>query len=359
MTAAPVTLRGIVRRLGGRVVLDHVDLEAPAGRVLVLLGESGAGKSTLLRLVAGLDDPDAGTIEIAGRVVADPKRRVAPHARGVGMVFQTLELWPHMTVAENITFGLAGRPRGARAAAHPRVLEVAEAVGLPAALLARRSPTLSGGERQRVAIARALAADPGVLLYDEPLAHLDPSRRGEIRSLVRRVAVARTTTVVYVTHDPAEALEVGDVLAVLAHGHVVDVGVPADVYARPRTLAAARALGAVSSLVARRRAEGGVECALGTLEATTREGAARLDGGLVLLRPEQVHARAAGAGAGTPAEVTEAFAVLGAHAFRARLRDGVVVEGRSPTPFAPGASVAVTVAGPGVLVPSEDFAETP
>ncbi len=348
MSAAPVTLRGIVRRLGGRTVLDHVDLEAPAGKVLVLLGESGAGKSTLLRLVAGLDAPNEGSIEIGGRVVADPKSRVAPHARGVGMVFQTLELWPHMTVAENVAFGLSGRPRGARAAAHPRVLAVADAVGLPRDLLARRSPTLSGGERQRVAIARALATDPGVLLYDEPLAHLDPSRRGEIRGLVRRVAATRTTTVVYVTHDPAEALEVGDVLAVLARGRVVDAGVPADVYARPRSLVSARALGAVSSLTARRRGDDVVECALGAVGVHGRPG---LASGWLLLRPEQV-----GAHAGGDAVVTETFAVPGAHAFRARLRDGATVEGRGAAPFAPGTAVTVAVTGTGVLVPAEEVA---
>lgn len=348
MSAAPVTLRGIVRRIARRTILDHVDLEAPAGQVLVLLGESGAGKSTLLRLVAGLDTPDEGTIEIGGRVVADPRSRVAPHARGVGMVFQTLELWPHMTVAENVAFGLPGRPRGARAAAHPRVRAVADAVGLPADLLDRRSPTLSGGERQRVAIARALATEPGVLLYDEPLAHLDPSRRGEIRGLVRRVAATRTTTVVYVTHDPAEALEVGDALAVLAGGRVVDAGAPADVYARPRSLASARALGAVSLLSARRHGDDAVECALGTVAAHGRPG---LASGWLLLRPEQVGARAGG-----DAVVTETFAVPGAHAFRARLRDGVTVEGRATGPLPPGTAVTLSVSGSGVLVPAEEVA---
>ncbi|MFO0933930.1 MAG: ABC transporter ATP-binding protein [Planctomycetota bacterium] len=348
MSAAPVTLRGVVRRLGRRTVLDGVHLEAPAGQVLVLLGESGAGKSTLLRLVAGLDTPDAGTIEIGGRVVADPKSRVAPHARGVGMVFQTLELWPHMTVAENVAFGLPGRPHGARAATHPRVLAVAEAVGLPRDLLARRSPTLSGGERQRVAIARALATEPGVLLYDEPLAHLDPSRRGEIRGLVRRVAATRTTTVVYVTHDPAEALEVGDVLVVLAHGRVVDEGAPADVYACPRSLTSARALGAVSPLAARRRDPDTVECVLGAVGA---RGGPGLGSGWLLLRPEQVGARAGG-----DAVVTEDFAVPGAHAFRARLRDGATVEGRTTSALAPGTAVTVAVTGTGVLVPAEEVA---
>src|SRR5204863_10071987 len=181
-----------------------------AGSLTVLLGESGAGKSTLLRLVAGLETPDAGTIALGDRTVSEANRRLVPaERRGVGMVFQSLELWPHMTVAENLAFGLEGRPRGGAAERSTRVLEVAGAVGLPTHLLARRPPTLSGGERQRVAIARALAPRPAVLLYDEPLANLDPSRRAEVRSLVRSLVAATGTSALYVTHDPSEALEVG------------------------------------------------------------------------------------------------------------------------------------------------------
>lgn len=351
--ALPVTLRGVGRRLGAQDVLLDVTFEAPAGQVVVVLGESGAGKSTLLRLVAGLDRPDAGQVVLGDRVVSDaaaPGRTVPAHERGVGLVFQTLELWPHMSVAENVAFGLPGRPRGARASRHPRVLDVARDVGLPTSLLLRRPGTLSGGERQRVAIARALAPAPAVLLYDEPLAHLDPSRRGEIRALVRRLSAPRTSTVLYVTHDPTEAMEVGDLVAVLAHGRVADLGPPDRVRSAPRTLAAARAMGAVSALVASRRAPGRVSCALGKVGANVTSGDG-LERGLLLLRPEQVRVDRSGLASAVAGLVVDAFRVPGGWAFRARLPSGECVEGRHDEALAPGQSVSLAVAGEGVLVP--------
>jgi iron(III) transport system ATP-binding protein len=347
--ASALVLRGVVRRLEGVAVLDGVDLDVPAGRLVVLLGESGAGKSTLLRLVAGLDAPDAGRIEVGGRVVADPRSLVPPEARGVGMVFQSLELWPHMTAAENVAFGLPGRPRGRAALADARVREVAAQVGLDAGILPRRPPTLSGGERQRVAIARALAPRPTALLYDEPLAHLDPERRAEIRRLVRDLRATTATTVLYVTHDAAEALEVGDEVAVLAGGRVVERGPPADVYARPRTLAGARALGPVSVLTGRRTADGrSVATALGSFPCPEAAGEYR-----VLLRPEHVVLDAAGA----PARVTDAHPVAGGWQVALRL-DGAADEvlGRSEQPVATGASVRVRVRGSPSIVPAVEAA---
>jgi len=349
-----ISLEGVSKAYGTHPVLAGLDLVVDAGSILVLLGPSGVGKSTVLRLLAGLDDPDQGRIRLGDRVVADPRSRVPAHERGIGMVFQSLELWPHMTVAENVAFGLPGRPRGRVAHGHARVAAVAEAVGLPRSLLDRRPGTLSGGERQRVAIARALAPEPGVLLYDEPLAHLDPARRAEIRRLVRAVGRASSTTVVYVTHDAAEALEVGDRVAVLGAGRVLEAGAPSDVYAHPTTLAGARALGAVSSLPARRRDGGDYETALGAFPAHGPLAASRA---LLLLRPEQVRL---GLGAeGAPAEVVDTFAVPGGFSFTARLRSGETVEGRCAERPSPGSSVRVTVAGPPALVepspaPSED-----
>jgi iron(III) transport system ATP-binding protein len=230
-----------------RPALDGVDLEAPAGRILVLLGASGAGKTTLLRVLAGLETPEEGRVLVGERVVSDPRPRVAPERRGIGFVFQHLELWPHMTVAEHVAFGLPGRPRGRRAAGHATVRSLAERVGI-APLLSRRPPTLSGGERQRVAIARALAPAPSALLYDEPLANLDPDRRAAVRSLIRGLSREQGTTLVYVTHDPAEALEVGDHVAVMAQGRVIEHGTPEVLYRAPRTLGGARALGPVTVL---------------------------------------------------------------------------------------------------------------
>ncbi len=344
-----VSLRGVVRRYEGRPVLAGVDLDAEEGRLLVLLGRSGAGKSTLLRLVAGLDAPDEGRIELGGVAVADPRVRVPAERRGVGMVFQTLELWPHMTVAENVAFGLPGRPRGRGALAHARVREVCDQVGLPEDLARRRPPTLSGGERQRVAIARALAPSPRVLLYDEPLANLDPERRGEIRRLVRRLRAETGGTVIYVTHDASEALEMGDAVAVLEAGRVVDRGPPEQVYAHPRTLASARALGAVSEVAAEPVA-GGYATAFGAFPAPEPAFAAGGGRRIGVLRPEQVSPSATG----VAAEVVDSFPVAGGFAFAARLSpSGSVLAGRSGTRLAPGAQVRLALAGSPAFVPAE------
>jgi iron(III) transport system ATP-binding protein len=348
---AAIRLRGVVRAYGARRVLDGIDLDVPAGSLSVLLGRSGAGKSTLLRLVAGLDDPDAGRVEVGGVVVADPRSRVPAERRGVGMVFQSLELWPHMTAAENVAFGLAGRPRGARAATHPRVLEVAEQVGLSRDLLARRPPTLSGGERQRVAIARALAPDPAVVLYDEPLANLDPERRAEVRRLLRALRARGGATVLYVTHDAAEALEMGDAVAVLDGGRVVDRGAPNDLYRSPRTVAGARALGPVTVLPAREGPRG-LETDLGVLPRPPG-GDGPAGRGVVAavgLRPEQI---APVEGGGVAAEVVDAYPCGADWAFSARLSgSGAVVSGRSRAALSVGSVVRLASSGAPIAFPS-------
>jgi ABC-type Fe3+/spermidine/putrescine transport system ATPase subunit len=340
----PLRLVGVSKSLGGRRVLDAIDLDVPAGSLLVLLGHSGSGKTTLLRTVAGLSDPDAGTISVGGTVVADPRPLVPPERRGVGMVFQSLELWPHMTAAENVAFGLPGRPRGRGAEGHARVRELADAVGI-GECLSRRPSALSGGERQRVAIARALAPSPALLLYDEPLANLDPDRRGEIRALLRRLRASAPTTIVYVTHDAEEALEMGDEVAVLDGGRIVDRGPPDRVYRSPASVAAARALGAVTVLAARPR-EGGraYESALGVLATA---GGAPADARLVCLRPEQV----VPGQSGVEATVVDAYPRGPDWAFTARLRPtGDAVAGRSPTRVRPGDAVRLSVLGSAAVV---------
>lgn len=339
MSAARITLAGVSVTLGRRLVLDAVDLDVTPGTITVVLGASGAGKSTLLRLVAGLIDPDQGSITIDGRLVADPTSRVPAERRGVGMVFQGLELFPHLSVAENAAFGLAGRPRGAAAAAHPRVREVLELVGLPASLADRRPSTLSGGERQRTAIARAIAPKPRVLLYDEPLANLDPARRSELRRLVRGLGRAGETTVLYVTHDATEALELGHEIVVLDGGRIVDRGTPESLLAAPRCLASARALGPVSILAAdsapARRGFHGLEASPGSL---------------LLLRPEHVVED----GAGTAAVVTDVYLAGNGYAFEARLDDGgEVVRGLSPGRLVPGAFIHLRFVGRPPVVAAE------
>jgi iron(III) transport system ATP-binding protein len=344
----PLRLAGVSKSLGGRLVLDRVDLDVRAGSLLVLLGRSGGGKTTLLRLVAGLADPDAGTISVGETVFADPRPRVPPERRGVGMVFQTLELWPHMTAAENVAFGLPGRPRGRRAEGNDRVRELADAVGI-GSLLARRPGALSGGERQRVAIARALAPSPSVLLYDEPLANLDPDRRGDLRALIRGLRRAVPTTILYVTHDAEEALEMGDEVAVLdgtaGGGRIVDRGPPERVYHAPASVAAARALGAVTVLDARPK-DGGTSyaTALGVLSVPA---GAPPDATVVCLRPEQVTPSLVG----VDAQVLDAYPRGPDWAFTARVgATGDAVAGRSTKRVRPGDEVRLSVSGPAAAV---------
>jgi iron(III) transport system ATP-binding protein len=332
-----LVLAGLVKRFRGaeRPALDGLDLDVQAGTILVLLGTSGAGKTTLLRIVAGLEAADAGRVQVGERTLSDPRILVAPESRGVGLVFQHLELWPHMTVAENIAFGLAGRPRGRAAREHATVRELARDVGVEA-LLARRPGTLSGGERQRVAIARTLAPAPTVILYDEPLANLDPDRRTHLRSLIRRLCRERSTTLVYVTHDADEAMELGDEVAVLHRGRIVDRGPPAALYRAPQSLAGARALGTLTVLPG--TVSGGVvQTPLGRLEVS---GAAPDGAGRVLLRPEALEVAGTG-----DAVVLEARPRAGGWRFTARL-DEHVLEGRSATELTPGQRVGLHAHGP-------------
>jgi len=351
VSAARVLLTGVSKTLGRRRVLDDVALDVAPGTTTVVLGASGAGKSTLLRLIAGLADADEGRIEIDGDVVADPRSRVPAERRGVGMVFQALELFPHLDVAENVAFGLPGRPHGAAAARDARVREVLEGVGLPEALWRRRPALLSGGERQRAAIARALAPRPRVLLYDEPLANLDPGRRAELRALVRRLAREAATTVIYVTHDAAEALELGDEIVVLDAGRVVDHGAPETLRASPRCLASARALGPVS-VVATDAAS--TRRLLGA-DAPPDAGRAPGSGGRLVLRPEHVVT----AGSGAAGVVVDAYPAGDRYAFEARLDGGETLRGLSPSRLVAGATVHLRIVGsPGTLVADPTGSDT-
>jgi len=219
MTPGPDRLlaRDLVLRRGARAVLDGLTLAVAAAERVMVLGPSGSGKTTLLRLLAGLDAPDAGVIEIDGRLASMAGRVVvAPHARGVGMVFQSAALWPHMTAAQNIGFGLGGRPGfDVRA----RVAEMLERVGL-AGMGERYPDQLSGGEARRVALARALAGDPRLLLMDEPLTSLDPDLRSAMLDLVDRMVAASGASLVYVTHVADEAAKLAGRVVVLEGGRL-------------------------------------------------------------------------------------------------------------------------------------------
>jgi ABC-type Fe3+/spermidine/putrescine transport system ATPase subunit len=239
---ADLRCAGLVAAPGGRVVLRATSLHVPAGTLTVLVGPSGAGKTTLLRAVAGLAPLDAGRVELDGRDLAG----VAPQRRGVSLVFQEPRLFPNLDVAGNVAFPMrvagVGRQRRRRRAA-----ELLDEVGL-AGFADRSTAGLSGGEQQRVALARALAMRPALLLLDEPLAAVDPQRREQLRRLVRRVQRERRLTTVYVTHDRAEAAELGDRIALLLEGLVVQHDRPAALFERPATALVARFFGSPNLL---------------------------------------------------------------------------------------------------------------
>jgi ABC-type sugar transport system ATPase subunit len=238
--AEPVSalrLAGVTKAFGDTEALCGVDLEVAEGELLAVVGPSGSGKSTLLRVVAGLEAPEAGTVEIAGRDV----RRTEPSAREVGMVFQGFALFPHLSVADNIAFGMAARGVGG-AERTERATEAAARLGLEGKL--NRLPReLSGGERQRVALARALVRRPALLLLDEPLSNLDAPLRVSARAEIRRVQADTGVATVHVTHDQEEALLLGHRVAVMDAGRVLQASTPEELYDRPATAAVAGFVG--------------------------------------------------------------------------------------------------------------------
>jgi sulfate/thiosulfate transport system ATP-binding protein len=237
-----IVVRGANKRYGDFVALDNVDFDVPAGSLTALLGPSGSGKSTLLRAIAGLDEPDSGTITIDGRDVT----RLPPQRRGIGFVFQHYAAFKHLTVRDNVAFGLKIRRRP-KAEINEKVDNLLEVVGL-SGFQTRYPSQLSGGQRQRMALARALAVDPQVLLLDEPFGALDAKVREDLRAWLRRLHDEVHVTTVLVTHDQAEALDVADRIAVLREGRIEQVGSPTAVYDAPANPFVMSFLGAVSTL---------------------------------------------------------------------------------------------------------------
>ena len=232
-----ISLQRVSRFWGKSRAIEEVSFEAAAGQLLVLLGPSGCGKSTTLRVIAGLEEASAGRILIGGRDVT----RLRPARRGISMVFQSYALFPHLSIAENILFGL--RVRRVRAAERERRLaRVAELLGL-SALLERKPAQLSGGQQQRVALGRALISEAPVCLMDEPLSNLDAQLRGEMRHEIRELQQRLGITMVYVTHDQTEAMTMADQVVLLREGRVEQDATPPDLYAKPLTLFAARFVG--------------------------------------------------------------------------------------------------------------------
>lgn len=234
-----IELEHVSKSYGDVLAVDRLSLSIRQGEILVLLGHSGCGKTSTLRLIAGLERPDTGTIRLNGNVVADASTWLMPEKRKVGMVFQDYALLPHMTVQDNITFGLHGWQKKQQI---DRVKEMLALVGMQSTH-GRYPHQLSGGQQQRIALARALAAQPAILLLDEPFSNLDAARRKSMRDEVRTIITAVDTTALFVTHDQEEAMHIADRIAVMRDGQILQLGTPTELYHAPATRAIGEFLG--------------------------------------------------------------------------------------------------------------------
>ncbi len=333
VTSTAVELSGVTAAYGDVGAVVDADLDIAAGEIVALLGPSGCGKTTLLRSIAGLHRPAAGTVRLAGEVVSDARTWVRPEKRSVGMVFQDGALFPHLTVAENVAFGLKRRERGRT----ERVDELLELVDL-AGYGERLPGTLSGGQQQRVALARALAPSPSVLLLDEPFSALDAALRSQIRVEIARILRDVGVTTVFVTHDQDEAFVLGDRVAVMSGGRIHQVDTPDALYRRPVDAWVAGFVGEANLVDA--VADGGF--------ADTPFGAVPLDGAhagpvTVLVRPEQLKLHP-----GAEAEIVDVEYFGHDARYGVRLGDGHEVAARDTDAELRerGSNVAVTYAGP-------------
>lgn len=351
-TPVAVQLRGVHKAYGAHLVLGNLDLDVPAGIITAVLGASGCGKTTLLRLLAGFETTDAGTIALHGRTVDDGHRPLAPEHRRIGYVPQEGGLFPHLSVAANIGFGL---PRGAR---RSRVAELLDLVGLPG--LGDRPPhELSGGQQQRVALARALAPAPQLVLLDEPFSALDAGLRAQLRTDVATALRRSGTTAVLVTHDQDEALSMAELVAVLRNGRIVQAADPVTLYRQPVDAEVARFVGE-ANLLAGHVLGSTARSPLG--EHPLRPGTPRLPAAaLIMIRPEQLQLRPATARDPADAvtgrvlrcdyhghDTTITLAVLapvGAPATGAPTGELQVLARTTTANPAPGSLVIITVAG--------------
>lgn len=315
-SSSPLSLRSVSKSFGSTVALADVDLTMRPGELLALVGPSGCGKSTLLRLVAGLLGTDSGRILLGDEVVDDGRSRLDPERRHVGLVFQEHALFPHLSVNQNVSFGLRSMSRREREAQRDRWLEM---VGL--AGYGKRYPhELSGGERQRVALARALAPRPRLLLLDEPFASLDPNLRTQVRSDVVELLRATGTPAVFVTHDQVEAMAVGDRVAVLRRGHIEQVDSPSVVFQQPCNQFVAAFMGEASFLPIHVNGAGATT-ELGPL--ATASAVSANSSALAVVRPDDLTFECSPDGS---AEVIAAEFRGPAWLYTLRLRSGAVVQ---------------------------------
>jgi len=328
-----IRCQDLSKRFGEITAVEGVNLTLAAGRFLALLGPSGCGKTTTLRLLAGFEIPDHGEIEISGRQVNGPGLHLPPEKRQVGMVFQEYALFPHLSVADNVAYGL---PKGSDKQA--RVQEILALVDLTG--MGSRMPyELSGGQQQRVALARALAPNPDLVLLDEPFSNLDAGLRGQVRAEVRQILRRVGATVIFVTHDQEEALSLADEVGVMMDGRLVQVDSPQKLYHRPVNRRVAEFVGEANFLPGQVN-NGTVTCELGEFSSDgIHTGAVE-----VMLRPEQVQLRPADNG---PAEVIERTYYGHDQLVRLRLKSGAELHSRllgSAGEFYPGQRVELKAA---------------
>jgi iron(III) transport system ATP-binding protein len=303
-----IKVDGLSKRFGDKLVVDNVSFFAADGEFVSLLGPSGCGKTTTLRCVAGLETPDAGRIEIGGRLVFDATQGVAvpPHQRNIGMVFQSYAIWPHLTVFENVAFPLQIR-KLAKGEIARRVGEVLGLVGL-GDLGDRKSSELSGGQQQRVAVARAIVQSPDAMLLDEPLSNLDAKLRDRTRAEIHRLQRALGIAAMYVTHDQAEALSLSDRVLVMNEGYIVQEGTPREIYEQPASEFVADVVGAANFLdvVSEPVAAGSARVRLpGGATVDVRRGSLVGGNGRLILRPDRIAIAAADAAEGlAPARIS-------------------------------------------------------
>ena len=282
---ASLTLDRLTRRFAGQVAVQELSLEIHAGELLALVGASGSGKTTTLRMVAGYESPDSGVIRLDGRDIT----ALPPERRGFGMVFQHYALFPHLSVMENVGFGLEARGVGG-AERQRRALAALESVGL-GAKATRQVQALSGGEQQRVAMARAMVIQPRVLLLDEPLSNLDPTLREEMRTELRATLQGAHVTALFVTHDQEDAFAIADRVALLEHGVLLQHGTPEQLYDRPASRAVAEFIGRGVLVPAEDRGTHG-RITLGgvsqDVSVSRAGGEAMLPKALAVLRPESL-----------------------------------------------------------------------
>ena len=350
-----VIIKTLTKRYGDVAAVEGLSLDVKPGELVSLLGPSGCGKTTTLRLVAGFLQPEIGEIWVGERCLSSPTRVVPPERRRMAMIFQSYALWPHMTVTQNVAYGLRFKSGVSKGDRDRRVAEMLRIVQL-AGFESRYPGELSGGQQQRVAVARALVVEPEILLLDEPLSNLDANLREEMRFEIRRLHESFGITTLYVTHDQAEAMVISDRVAVLHRGRVVQVGTAEDLFRRPRTRFVAEFIGRTNLLEAV-TAEPGIVVRDTLRLRLASEGMASGTPVVVSIRPHEIELvaaeRSAPAGANVLAGTVQRTSYLGDAVDYQILVNGsdVVLRVTAPPPvrFGPGAAVTLAI-GPEACV---------